>query len=303
MNARQEAKLGMYNGILTLCNTNMSTVQKIKAFETAYISLNTIVTSIRAADQLLLNKSTGAENKKQARNMLVEMSAMVSGAVFAYATANNKDDLEKSAKITRTELRNLKDEELENACKNLLQMVNDHLAALDQYGINGTVVSELQNALLSYVQEVPTPAQVRAQKQVATKNLRIYFKQADELVKNQMDQLVTLLHKSDPEFVSQFRTLREITDPNTTTTQLTVLVTDLQLQPLRATVELGDSLKQDCDIDGAALFKPIEKGMYTILVSCPGYRHEIVSDVVVKLGTRQKLRVLLSKIEAAVPQA
>ncbi len=294
MDARKEAKLGLYNNITTLCANNAATVAAIPAFANSATQLNGIIVAIRSANQVQENMGTGSTNKKMAKQNLVDLTCIVAGGVFAYASSIGNGNLKAQTKITPTALAQSKDEVLPQRCTDILAIATANQAAIIPFGITPAILTALQSAISDYNATITDPAIIKSKKKVATQNLTALFKQAETLLKEQMDKTVLLLKSTDAGFVEQYKSLRDFVDPGTSATQLKVTVLSATNEtPLNAKVFATDTIVLTTDANGVAAFKPITPGTYNVRAAAEGYAEQTKNNVQIKLGKRSQILLKL----------
>ena len=205
MNAKQEAKLNMFRA------TQKSAVN----------SLNAKITSIIATAQQedLVTKGITID-KAEAKKTLCQLAADVAAPIIAYAAANSNNQLLKEVSFTYSDLFKTKDDQLAPRCKNIHDAAQANLAALGTYGISAATVTILQNTINNYQAKVPDPRNAAAQKVTIRANLKNLIKEADTVLKLQMDKTIVGLKKTHPDFVSTYKSNRVILDPSKTSTSI-----------------------------------------------------------------------------------
>jgi hypothetical protein len=298
MTSKQEAKLNMFRATQKHCADNATIVATIPAFQAAVNSLNAIISSIVATTQQedLVTKGITID-KAEAKKTLCQLAADVAAPIIAFAASNNNNQLMQEVNFSYTELFRSKDDQLAPRCKNIHDAALANLAALAPYGISAATVTTLQASIDNYQAAVPTPRNAAAQKITIRTNLKNLIKEADTVLKLQMDKTIVALKTSNPDFVTTYKSNRVILDPSKTSTSLKGVIQSsadnsfidsatILLDPTGATTTTNKL--------GQYEIKPVTAGTYTVIVTATKYQQIKQTDVVIKQGQINKLDFVLT---------
>ena len=142
---------------------------------------------------------------------------------------------------------------------------------------------------------VPMPRTASSIKSTYTNNLRLLIKQADGILKNELDKLVISFKANAPNFVSTYKNGRVIIDAPTSHTQIKGAVTNSgNNSPIKnATVEITGAslLKTQTNMEGNFTFRSVKPGSYKISVTAEGSTDTTTTNVEVKLGQTAKVEI------------
>jgi Carboxypeptidase regulatory-like domain len=298
MNATQEAKLNMYRATQKHCNDNPTIIASVPAFKTAIDNLNTIIASIiaTAQQQDVITKGI-AIDKAQSKKTLCQLAADIAAPIIAFAAANSNNQLLKEVSFTNSDLIRTKDDLLAPRCQNILDAAQANLAALGAYGISAASVATLQSTIKNYQIIVPNPRNAAAQKATINTNLKNLFKEADNILKLQLDKTIVSLKATQPNFVSTYKSNRIILDPSKTTTALKGTIqssADKSFIAGATILVVETETKVVSNNLGEYEIKPVSIGQYTITVSAPKYNNTTVKEVSIKQGQSNKLDIVLN---------
>lgn len=216
LNARQEVKLNMYDVVILKCDANSSIIAANPALSTALNEFKAVIENIRAATPSSAVITTGiTEDKEVSKAALSELTATIAGQIYAYAAKTKNNTLKDAVNFTASQLRKLKDGETTARCQSIHDLGIENLSVLGDYGIKTATLAGLQTAISDYAQTVPKPRSAITDRATVKANLRQYFKDADAILKEQMDKLVEPLAKDHADFVSTYKNARKIVDPKT----------------------------------------------------------------------------------------
>ena len=297
MNATQEAKLNMFRATQKHCNDNPTIVSTIKAFQTAAGTLNTTIASIIATAQQedLITKGITID-KAEAKKTLCQLAADIAAPIVAYAAATKNNKLLKEVNFTHSDLIRTKDDQLGPRCQNIYDGGKANEAALKDYGITATTLDTLLTTINNYQAKVPDPRNAAAQKATVRANLKNLIKEADQILKLQMDKTVLGFKTSNPDFVKTYKANRIIIDPGQSATTLkgTILNSVDKVVVSGATIVVVETgSKATSNEKGSYQIKPIPAGIYTISISAPKYKDKTEKEVTVKQGQNTTLDFVL----------
>ena len=297
MNTKQEAKLNMYRATEKHCDDNAAIIALTPAFQTAFNNFKAKIAAITTTTQQKDVALTGITvDKSSSKQTLAQIAVEIAGIVYAFASTTANNTLKQEVNFSLTTLLKTKADQLAPRCQNIHDKASANLAALADYGITPALLTNLQTAITNYAAEAPKPRTATSQRMTMNANLRNLFKEADAILRDQMDKLVVTFKTANPDFVQTYESNRIIIDPATTTTQLKGTVTNkADGSPIKGAtitvVELSKTAKTDSF--GKYLIKPITNGKYTIRATATGFNDFEADDVEVKMGTINNLEVEL----------
>ncbi|CAN5542538.1 hypothetical protein BH10ACI1_BH10ACI1_26700 [soil metagenome] len=297
MEARQEAKLTMFRTVELHCDNNPAIIGLVVAFQTVFAIFKAKIVEIINATQLVdLSLQGITADKTNRKQNLAQMAADIAGINFAFASANGNLMLKQEMNLKFNKLITTRDDQLAPRCQNIYARATENLEALRDYGIQAPQLAAFQTAINEYQAVTPKPRTAVSQRKAQNANLRRLFKEADAILNDQMDRLVVNFRVSNPDFVAQYFSNRQIIDPATTTTQLRGKVTaKSDGAPIHnaeiTVVELSKTV--NTNITGNYSIKPIANGKYTIRVIKPDFNDFEIFEFEVKLGDVTTLNVAL----------
>jgi Carboxypeptidase regulatory-like domain len=297
MNATQEAKLNMFRATQKHCNENPAIVATIKAFQTAAGAFNTTIAGIVATAQQedLVTKGITID-KTEARKTLCRLAADIAAPIVAYAAATKNNKLLSEVNFTHSDLIRTKDDQLAPRCQNIYDAAKANEGALKDYGITATTLDTLLTTIDNYQAKVPDPRNAVAQKATIRTNLKNLIKEADDILKLQMDKTVLGFKTSHPDFVKNYQANRIIVDPGQSATTLkgVILNSKDNTSVSGATIVVVETnTKASVNAKGIYQIKPIPAGTYTINISAPNYKDKTEKEVTIKQGQNTTLDIAL----------
>lgn len=288
MNAQQEAKLTMSRTTEQILDDNASIVAAVPALVTLIVVFKGVIAAILNASQLAGVNLTGiAADKGSAKNHLALMASDFADIIKSFASATKNATLKQEVNYSYTKLSKMRDEALAPVCRIIHDRAQENLDALRDYGITTQKLALLDAAIDDYAAKSPNTRTAIVNRRAQTANLRILFKQLDEILNDQMDGLMKNFRVSHPDFYNAYLAAREIIDTHTTVTQLKGSVIDASDEkPLKGAVvtivELNKS--KTTNTKGEYLFKPAENGTFTLKIEKTGYAPYQKEELEIKTG-------------------
>ncbi len=298
MTSRNEAKLGMYNAVLTHIEANGTITATVPAFETAADALRTIYNSIIDAAQQEEQAIKGITlDKSAARIALCQEAANIAAAVFAFAAAASNNTLKEQVNYPVSKLLLTKDELLIPACNNIHDLANTNIASLTDYGVTPARLTAFTNIVEDYQELIPSPRNAVTSKAAVRTSLTTLFKQADDIFKTQLDKIALQFKTSNIDFYNTYKQNRIILDAATSSTQVTGVITDSENnQPVAGvTVQVvGQPYTAASNAVGEYTVKIPVPGTYNLAFTIiAGYNNKTQTGVVVTLGQSTTLNTQL----------
>lgn len=298
MTSKQEAKLNMYNAVLSFCNQNEIIVATIPAFTTAVDNLIAKKDQIDNTAQQEAIIITGITiNKANLKKIMIDSATNIASAGFAYATSSNNAVLKEKFKFTSSDFQRFKDDELPLIVQNIHDNANSVAAQLVAFGITAPMLASFQTQITNYTNAVPSPRNAAAQRKALRELLVTYFSEADQILKERMDKLALQFKTSDPEFYNSYRNNRIIINAPTSASQaagvVNAVTVDVAIPGVAVTVT-GQPYNTVTGIDGSYSLKIPVPGIYTINFTKAGYAPLQIPNVLIKLGETTTLNVDLT---------
>ena len=288
MNARQEAKLGMYNAVLTHVEANPAITATVPAFAAVATQLRTIYNSIVDAAQQEAQATAGITmNKTQSRETLCTEAANIAAAVYAYAMSVSNHELKEQVNFSVSKLLQTRDELLVPVCNTIHQKATDNLASLANYGVTAARLTALQTLIDEFAAMIPGPRNAASVRAAARTSMAALFTQADELIKKQMDKLALQFKPANTAFYNAFKNNRIILDASTSSTMVKGIVVDMLTNlpvPSVAVQVVGQAYAAATNSNGEYEVKIPVPGVYNLSYNKNGYNNKTENNITVTLG-------------------
>lgn len=294
MIAKQEVKLGMYNVICSSLEAQTAIVENFTAFYQSFqrfkAKVNAISIIAQQEDLIILGF---AQDKSHAKMRITAMGADIASLIYAYAVEINSPLLKNEVNYSLSKLRKTKDDLLPVRLKNIYERGVTHRSALEEYGINEQLLESFNDLIEAYKEKVPNPRRGVSTKKNVKSNMKLLFKEADEILKQQMDKRIVALKIQYPDFVSEYKSNRMLIDATRTTTQFKGIVISSAdgSRVSNATVQLDNTLFQSfSDENGTFVIKDIPFGSYTTTAISEGHETIAAFPIQIKRGKINKIK-------------
>lgn len=275
MTSQQLDTLNMYYAVQDLCNQYSAIWQANKPFKTVYEQFTAKLPLIaQYRDTQSLNTKGITETKVQKREDLIEKAYFVANRLQSYALQSQNAELLSAINYNQTEFIRYRDSNLTSVCNTVLEKAQANLANLTDYSVNADTLLELQNAIQSYIEQLPKPRTSQASSKTATDNLTQLFLDTSALLRERLDRDIIVFQKSHPDFYTQYKSARRVIQSNRTKLSLKVEVREADSQLYLPNVQIhivGSKTKKKTGAKGKCQFKNLAQGKYQLTIDKAGY--------------------------------
>lgn len=211
MNIPQNNKLTMYELVLEIVNANAGIWKNTTVVSEAVSELAAVVPQIRKAGAIKATSVKGATQAKADKKMeMAKRAGKLSGLTSAYAVKNKNVTLQAALDYSYSELYQAKDNLAIDRCTAIHDQVKTVLTELKPYGIVAADLEALLAAITSFRALIGQKGQQQSGQKATTQSLENLFKQADALLKTQLDKLMLRYKDSHREFYDAYLASRLI---------------------------------------------------------------------------------------------
>ena len=133
-------------------------------------------------------------------------------SLHAYANHANNEELKVKSKVTRSNLKGIRDNKLITKTLMIRDLLNENLTALADYAITPAKLSNLDGKMSAYQNAIGFKDTGFATKSAARISLSQLFEDTDNILKNEIDTLVENFKMSNKTFYDQYWSARTIKD-------------------------------------------------------------------------------------------
>lgn len=149
------------------------------------------------------------EARKNAREILTKRAVMVAGGGYAYANVTEDPALAAKFDYKKTDLTQARDTVVTDIATIILDAANDNAAALVDYNIDGTDLTDLQAAITTY-DGLDSGRDAVVTRSLATTALGILFPRLMEILTKQLDPVMETFKEDEYGFYITYKNARKI---------------------------------------------------------------------------------------------
>ncbi len=297
MTDEQNAVYSMFTVVDAVLDANAVAVATVPALVTAQTNLKAKIDAIANTSEQQQTVTSGiTPDKNFTRDALRNTTVINAGLLYAYAVSVNDIILQSLSKVTMSDLKSLKDDDLSERAQTIHDNANTHIAALPPFGITAATLTSYQTLIDNYTAKAPAPRAKQSEQVALTEQLKTLIKETRTLCRTTLDTLMLNFKLSDTEFYNTYKAAREIIDQGNIPTQAAGIITSSssgdELSDVLVEV-IGQTFTATSDGDGEYSVKIPIPGTYSIKFSKPDYIPQTIPGIVIKLGQTTNLDVEL----------
>jgi hypothetical protein len=237
-------------------------------------------------------------NKDDLREAVADRILDIAGPLANLGRVTNDNVLKNRYKVTKSELMDMRANDLVTFATQTITDANANLPALLSSGITAANVTALTNASAAFQLIIASPGQAIQMKKVANENIKATFPLTRELIDTGITPLMrTNFFASDPDFYRVYLASTLITTTGVRHYdffgQVIDSTTGAFVQKVKVAVVSGDGAQTPIASDetgpkGRFQFKEIPQGTYIVILSRPGYQTLEIPGIVIIDGVATK---------------
>lgn len=191
-------------------NATWSAIPIINSFKT---NLDDLVLSIKEKMKATGDSTKGlTASKNELKEQIAVKTAILSGALSAYATVSDNPELLQNGYFSKSEIAKLRDAELPERISYLTGLLSPHLADLADYGVTEAQVTDLTTSTDDFREMIGQPRLKQSQANLAKKAIEELVSNAGDILNSQLDKVMLQFQFSNPEFYDGYKKARVIVD-------------------------------------------------------------------------------------------
>ncbi|MBN1575508.1 MAG: hypothetical protein JW913_03095 [Chitinispirillaceae bacterium] len=213
MNRHESNKMNMFRAVDAVLVQHQSTIDGIQAFTEAAARYRDLVHGIEQSDSEYLYGTEGVTAaKNSATNDVIDRTIPVVNALHALGRKTGDEQLKAETRITESELKHYRREELERRCTHIADLAQAHTADIAAYGITGEMVDAYRKSLETLRLQSDTQQRKIAGSRAAREMLYGKFDATDEVLREDLDRLIEPVKTMNIDFYHQYQAARVIID-------------------------------------------------------------------------------------------
>jgi len=212
MNNVQTNRVTMYKTTMGVLAENDAIWSPMVPFGDAVTRLKSKVSAIDTAAQKQETPTGATQDKAGAREALEDVLFLMCKALGVLAHTSKDQDLVALTDITRSGIDKLDVEALSNRATLVLAQANARKTELATLQVTQANIDEFSGALQDYNEMKAGPRQATTARMVQTESLSTLIREANDILRNEIDPMVILFSRTHPQFVSNYQAARVIID-------------------------------------------------------------------------------------------
>ena len=212
MDTKQTNRTNMFKTVDTYLESRSAVWNTMAPLANAVQSFRDTLKEIDSAAQQQETPSGAVDMKAAARDALEEVMFLTCEAMGVLAHTNGDHDLLALTDLSRSDLVNLTAAELVNRATTVLAQANTHKTELAAMQVTQANLDEFAQALAGFGDAKEQPRAATAERMAQRQSLRNLIRQANGILRDEIDRLVNLFSRSNPDFVAGYRAARVVVD-------------------------------------------------------------------------------------------
>jgi len=212
MDTEQTNRVTMFKTVISYMDDNTSVWNAMAPLQAAVTQFKAKVGDIDTTAQKQETPTGATQDKATARDALEDVLFLMCEALGALAHTSGNNDLAARTDVTRTSLDRMGEEDLSNRATAVSTAAEAHKTELATLQVTQANLDELSQAIENFNAAKAGPRNAAAVRAAQTGSLPNLIREASTILRNQIDRMVNLFGRSNPEFVSGYRSVRVIVD-------------------------------------------------------------------------------------------
>ncbi len=211
MTKTHENKLTMYLAVDAVLQENTPKTASLPAFVLSITKFKELIAAIQTKSKEFNYAATGKTIiKAESADLLLEELIPAVSAVSAYAHAAGDTLLGVKTAITEGSLRHFRDTEVISRSIGLLEVIEQNVDKLGDYGVTAGTVASIRARIDAYAQSLGKKESGLSERTSVRKTLFDLFDEADELLSERIDALMQQFRKKETQFYNEYFQARSI---------------------------------------------------------------------------------------------
>ena len=212
MTNAQTNRITMFKTTIGVLDENSAIWNAMTPFAGAVTRFKNKVSAIDTAAQKQQSPTGATQDKAEARDALEDVLFLMCQALKVLGHTSKDQDLLALTDVPRSAIDKLDVEELSNRATLVLAQANARKTELATLQVTQANIDELSQALQDYNEAKVGPRQATVERMSQTGSLGSLIREANDILRNEIDPMVNLFSRTNPEFVSKYQAARVIVD-------------------------------------------------------------------------------------------
>lgn len=211
MDKRVENKMTMLQAVLSFMRLKAAEWSDSAPMVAAFTELEDLILRIEQIQQITEEDNSGlTEAKKVQKKALIKRVFELVSILYAMATKTGDQVLQAKVDFPISDLNNMRNSELTNSGKSILELGRTNLPALIEYGSSEEKLNNLDVQIMQFKVSSPAPRISVSERKAANAKLKELIKQTMELTSQQIDRLMVPYETDKPDFYAAYKNARKL---------------------------------------------------------------------------------------------
>lgn len=213
MRTTHNNRIRMFKATNAVLAENKPTWTGMAPFAAAVQKFTDKIAAIDSAAQKQETVTAGAAlDRESARDDLEDVLFLASEALGVLAHGADDNALRDLTDVRPSRLQRMSDEELANLAHSIVAQTTGRTTELATLQVSAANLTELNQALEDFEGSKSAPRAAIANRMAQTESLAELIREANDILRNELDRMVNLFRRSNPDFVAAYRGARVIID-------------------------------------------------------------------------------------------
>jgi hypothetical protein len=213
MTKSEQNKFSMYRAIESILEDFKESIDAKPMLKDSTDNFKKVLQEFMDKDNTYLNVKKGTTaDKESAEEKLIEELMVKAGVLFVHARKTDNGNLKALSQVTRSGLQQLRDPELLQKAKSILENFRDNLEELKKSGMTDQSLTDLEGVVKNYEDAVNKKDSKQAEGKASRKDLKDLFSEVDDILKNDLDRLIEMVRTDNADFYNRYKAARSIKD-------------------------------------------------------------------------------------------
>ena len=143
-------------------------------------------------------------DKVEVREKLIETTIDISSSLLNYASKTGNSDLCEKVNYTKSDLELSRDTILKDMCQLIYEKANENIENLINYNVTKKELSVYQILIEEFDKLITDPLELVRKKQEGRKSESVLINEIEDLLKERIDNLVSIFKSSHPQFYETY---------------------------------------------------------------------------------------------------
>lgn len=186
-------------------------IAKIGEVKNQLVQINLSIDT--AAEQQQQAQVNAGKIKAELKRTISQKADIMNDLIEVYAQMTGNKTLEQSMAQSASDLYKLKNDDMMRQVKQIISEATKHQAELvDGYGLTAEQITDLQTDYDQFMELSGQPREYQIKSAVATQSIDELLSQASALLTDQLDNLMKIFKRRDPNFYAGYQKARMVVD-------------------------------------------------------------------------------------------